>query len=492
LHPWEGHSVAQAVGIILQNCSKHTHEDADVARHWLLLVVCCSLLKPSTLIAADADSAELVKLAIGLFREPDKDLRALGFDQVRTDAKGEAATRAFAAELPKLIPEAQVGLLSALADRGDAAAKPEVLKLFAAKGEEPVKVAAVAALGKLGNADDVALLVAQLSKDSKNLTTAARASLTTLPGDKSSAAIAAALKSAPPELSVSLIEILAARRALDTMPALLEAAVSNVATVRQAAMLALGQLGSPAQIAGLAAGVLKAELGEERVAAEKALVSAAARVEDQEQRAKPLLTVLESAKEADRLALLPTLGRLGGATALKLIQAELAQTDSFHHAAGVEALGNWPNASVFDDVYEIATKDTCLDCRETALGSLIRLAPMTDGRPNDVRLAATKKVMDLCKSDEDQNKLLRRIQNIRAVETLAYAVTYLDKPANAQAACEAIVEMAHHRGLREPNKPVFDAALDRVIATSKDPVVIDRAQRYKKDQTWVRPKAGDQ
>jgi len=256
-------------------------------------------------------------------------------------------------------------------------------------------------------------------------------------------------------------------------------------------MLALGQLGSPAQVAGIAAGVLKAQPGEERIAAEKALVLAAARVEDQEQRAKPLLVVIESAKEDDRLALLPALGRLGGATALKLIQAELAQTDSRRHTAAVEALGNWPNASVFDAVYEIATTDTCSDCRDVALASLIRLAPMTDGRADDVRLAATKKVMDLCKADENQNKLLRRIQNIRTVETLAYALSFMDKPANAQAACEAIVEMSHHRGLREPNKPAFDAALDRVIATSKDPVVIDRAQRYKKDQTWVRPKAGD-
>lgn len=459
-----------------------------------LLAGCSLLLLTFFTHAADpkaADASELVKLAIGLFTDPDKDLRALGFDQVRNDAKGEAATRAFAEQLPKLKPEAQVGLLSALADRGDASAKPEVLKLLTAKTDEPVKVAALAALGKLGNSEDVLLLVSQLSNDSNNLKAAARASLTTLPGDNSAAAIAAKLKSAPSELSVSLIEILAARRALDALPAILEAARSSEASVRKAAMAALGQLGGPEQVAGMAAGVLKAQPGEERVAAEKSLVLAAARVEDQEQRAKPLLAVLESANEDDRLALLPALGRLGGAAALKLIQAELAQTDSRHHTVGVEAIGNWPNASVFETVYEIATKDTCSDCRDVALNSLIRIAPMTDGRADDVRLAATKKVMDLCKNEEDQNKLLRRIQNIRTVETLAYAMSFMDKPANAQAACEAIVEMAHHRGLREPNKPAFDAALDRVIATSKDPVVIDRAQRYKKDQTWVRPKAGD-
>jgi hypothetical protein len=56
-------------------------------------------------------------------------------------------------------------------------------------------------------------------------------------------------------------------------------------------------------------------------------------------------------------------------------------------------------------------------------------------------------------------------------------------------ACETIVELAHHRGLREPNKPEFDRALDKVMATSKNATTVDRAKRYKNNQTWVRPKA---
>jgi hypothetical protein len=42
--------------------------------------------------------------------------------------------------------------------------------------------------------------------------------------------------------------------------------------------------------------------------------------------------------------------------------------------------------------------------------------------------------------------------------------------------------------VREPHKDEFHRALDQVIEISKDPVVVDRAQRYKKGQTWVRPK----
>ena len=49
-----------------------------------------------------------------------------------------------------------------------------------------------------------------------------------------------------------------------------------------------------------------------------------------------------------------------------------------------------------------------------------------------------------------------------------------------------MVELAHHRSLREPNKVEFDRALDRVIQVSKEATDIERAKRYKRGETWVR------
>jgi hypothetical protein len=63
---------------------------------------------------------------------------------------------------------------------------------------------------------------------------------------------------------------------------------------------------------------------------------------------------------------------------------------------------------------------------------------------------------------------------------------YVDQPEFAQIACETIVEIAHHREVRDPNKAEVDKMLDKVIATSKDPVVVERARRYKKGETWDR------
>ena len=63
-----------------------------------------------------------------LLADKDKDIRGVGLEQVREQAKGAEATRQFAALLPKLGREAQVELVAALADRGDTAARPAVLE----------------------------------------------------------------------------------------------------------------------------------------------------------------------------------------------------------------------------------------------------------------------------------------------------------------------------------------------------------------------------
>ncbi len=90
---------------------------------WQLLV-----LAPLLVPVARADDA--VQTVINLVSDKDKDVRAIGLEQIRDEAKGAEATRRFAALLPKLPPDAQVGLLGALAGRGDASAKSTVLDMI--------------------------------------------------------------------------------------------------------------------------------------------------------------------------------------------------------------------------------------------------------------------------------------------------------------------------------------------------------------------------
>ncbi|MEO8498725.1 MAG: HEAT repeat domain-containing protein, partial [Planctomycetota bacterium] len=177
---------------------------------------------------------ELVELVTGLLADPDKELRALAFNQIRKEAKGEATTRKFAEMLPQLPTETQIGLLSALADRGDSAAAPSVRNLLAASPEETVRVAVIEALGALGGREDLDILLQSMSTGSQPTRDAARAALIRLPADASSAMVAE-LKESPVATRVALLEILTVRRAREAVPAMLETARDDDGTVREAA-----------------------------------------------------------------------------------------------------------------------------------------------------------------------------------------------------------------------------------------------------------------
>jgi hypothetical protein len=92
--------------------------------------------------------------------------------------------------------------------------------------------------------------------------------------------------------------------------------------------------------------------------------------------------------------------------------------------------------------------------------------------------------MGLASRDEDRKLILKRAEAVRTMDTLRWVASYLENPTLAQQACATLVELAHHRDLREPNKAEFDRLLDRVIAMSKDAVVVERAKRYKAGQTY--------
>lgn len=448
----------------------------------VLVSVICFFGSNSAALSQD----DVIELVIGLLTDADKDIRALAFEQVRSEVPGEAATKRFAALLSELPPDSQTGLLSALADRGDAAAAPAVRDLLAESKAETVRVAAIKALGKLGSADDLGSLLMLISKGTPGEQEAARRSLVVLPGSEVSAAMAAELNRASAPVRVTLLEILTTRRARNTIPSILAAAVDDDPTVRRAAMAALGQIAEPDHVAGMVQGVLKADRGRERDAAEKAVMLVCHRVGDPESWAKPLLDAMGDLSEPDRKILLSTLGRVGGPAALEVVEDLIRDTDPQRHEVGLRALCNWPDASVAFRLLELARTDEDPKHRRTALRALIRVAPLPDNRNDQLRLDLLRTAMVMCQEDADRLQVLDRAKAVRTVQSLRFIMPYLDQPRYAEQACLTVVELAHHSELREAHKAEFHRALDKVIETSNDETVIDRARRYKKGQTWVR------
>jgi HEAT repeat protein len=434
------------------------------------------------LLAADDPADQLVPIVINLLTDKDKDLRALGLQQVREQAKGAAATRQFAALLPKLAPDVQAALLGALADRGDLAARPAVLEMLKSSDGQ-VRAAAIRALGPLGATEDTALLIRSLAGAAAPEKGAAHDSLLRLSGDPVSQAIAASLAQVEPATRAELIAVLATRRATITLPSLLTAAEDADAGVRAAAMAALADLAGPEQVAEMVKGVLKAKAGAERDAAERAVMTVCFRIEDPNKRAEPLVAAMAKLTPDENTALLSTLGRVGGNTALKIVNAAIADGNPRRHAAGIRALCNWPDATVAAQVEGMIPTARDPDERTQLVRALIRVAALHDKRTDGERLAVLKRSMTLATTDEERNLVVKRCRTIRTVDSLRYLIPYLEQPQFAQEACASVVELAHHKELRVPNEAEFDRALDTVIRVGKDPDVVDHAQRYKKGET---------
>jgi len=455
----------------------------------LLAMACLSGgLRSGEATAAEAGPQNAVQMTIDFLARDDADYRSIGLDRVRYGVKGEEATRQFAGLLSKLAPARQRELTAALADRGDRAALPAVLALLQSASDGTVRVAAIHAIGALGAGSEVAVLTSLLAAADPEKS-AARRALTVVRGPEATALLVAATKQADPALRPTLIDILADRRATSALPDLLGLAVADDAAIRTAAMRALGKFGGPDQVPGIVQGVLKAVAGGERDEAERALVTVCTQSPRKEESATTFLAQFKAADEPSREALLPALGRVGGTAAIAIVDTLIANTDASQRKLGLKALTKWPDATVSDRLLDLLGKAQDPAERELLLGSLIRIAPLPDNKLNDAqKLELLKKTMTLCERDEDRKRVLERANAIRTVDTLRFVMPYLDDPNLAEPACLSVVELAHHRSLRDANKDEFTKALDKVLGMTKNEELVDRATRYKQGQTWERKK----
>jgi HEAT repeat protein len=435
------------------------------------------------LSAAEQTADPMVDVVVNLLKDSDKDMRAIGLQQVREEVKGPAATKQFAELLPKLPPDTQAGLIAALTARGDKAARGAILETLKSKDEQ-VRLASLRALGMLGEADDVPLLLQSLASKSEAEKKAALGSLGQIRGEGTDEKIVQALKAAKetPQ-QIELIQILDRRKAASAVPVLLDLAISDKSELRQAAMLPLGQLASADDMPKLVQGVLKAERGAEREAAEKAVMFVCERTKDAEKRADPLLAVWEKLTDDQKIILLPTLGRVGGQKALKAVEAAIAGDNAQRRDAGVRALCNWPDSTVIPQLLKLAKDSTNAGYRLQATRALPRIAVLRDSRTDADRLDLLKQIMSLATRNEERLLVLDRAKTVRTMDCFRYVLSYMDKPEFTERVCASLVELAHDRKLHDENKTEVDGVLEKVVSICKDADVVDTAKRYLKGET---------
>jgi HEAT repeat protein len=433
------------------------------------VIVLLVLLASGGAPAAEDSGDASFQLVAGLLGDKDRQVRAVGLQYVRAAAKGEAATRRFAAMLPNLPPDVQVELLGALADRGDRAARPQILALLSSR-EDPVRIAVVAAIGTLGDAADVRALVTVLASSQRPWQAAARQSLTRLRDPKTNAAIVALLPQTPPELRAALLDILAARNATDMVDTVLAAAEDPDHQVRLAALGALRVLADPGRTAAIVKLLRAARSDEDRNRAEAALVAVCGR--GGPACCAAIRSGMAGAAGPVRVALLRALARTGGGEVLKDVLAATRDDDPAARDEAVRQLAVWPERTAVPPLLAIARQAEPLRYHALAVAGLTRLAGPLPGQLADLALLA--ETLKLARRPEEKRAVLGVLGGIAAPEALALVLPAIDDAELADEASVAALGIVE----RLPKLEVARrrAVVQKVLARSQSPAIRARAE----------------
>ena len=202
-----------------------------------------------------------------------------------------------------------------------------------------------------------------------------------------------------------------------------------------------------------------------------------------------VLTALDRTKLPAE-AVLPLAGRIGGARVRARIDAGLASDDAATREAALAGLCHWPTAEVADRLAAMADKalgdSRTREAGRRALRAHVRLISLPSDRSAADTLAALQAAMRMSAAGDPEDRgfvLERTAAAVRTMPAVDWITGYLDGEGDGkyecQAACRALLSLAHHRFLRQPNAGRFDTILDRVALVTDDPALADRALRYK-------------
>ena len=360
-----------------------------------------------------------------------------------------------------------------LAARSEKAALPILTEAAKQTGNQDLRIRGMTAMATVGDRDSVSLLIEALGEETP-VSRAATSALSTLPTDLVDAAVLAAYKNSEPRQRAALSDVLVARRMTAAVPLLLELArVENDGALRSDVVFSLRGLGDETTLPKLVEIILVVK---DRTHSDKMQTTYLELAKKHENTVEPIIAAMKD--DASTVRLLPVLGRVGGKVALKKIDKAIAAENVDVRAAGIRALCNWPDASVADRLAKLAKDDKDKGVRTAALRAYIRVVSLKSDRPEEETLDMLKKAFQVAERPEEKVLVTERAGAVRHMQTLRWLVLLLDNEAVAQAACGSIVELAHHRYLRNPNRDEFAKALKRVIEIGKDAPTVDRAKRY--------------
>lgn len=366
-----------------------------------------------------ADPANAPAMIVAALNDPDQEISRVALGLARK-TEGKEITEALSKEVETAAPDQQAALLNVLAARGDKSAV-DAAKRLADSSDNAVAVAALRALGKLGDEAVAPFLVERATAGKGDVKTAAQESLAVLRGDKVDAVLVdLARKDGDAALRAQALRSLADRRAVSSRAAVLALASSKDGEVASEAVKSLRVLAAVDDVPALVDLLNSTEDGPQKDNISRTIVAVCERNPDTDKRADQIIAALDKAsKPEQQAALVAVLAEIGNKAALDTLRAKLDKASPEVRAAIIDAYATWPNAAPADDL--LALLKTPRDDKERArvFSGYIVLLRKDDIEPAAVVCARFAETAQLAKDKAEKRNVLSGVASIAAPEALA-------------------------------------------------------------------------
>ncbi len=397
---------------------------------------------------------------ISAFQSDDAQLPIAAAHVVRETA-GEPTLRGLAVALPGLPTDAQTLLIRALAERRARGALRAVTS--ACKSDDgAVRLAALEALGPLGNADSIPILLGAAVQGTEAEQAAARAGLQALQGEGVDKALTSHMSNANERETVEIVRALTSRDATDAVPTLLRTASSESREVRAAAVDGLSRLAGQEHISALVDLLGKVD-AEDRSRVRKMLVAVARRCQAEAQASREVATRLEAAEDDEtRASFLLALGELGDKSALPALRRAVEDPDDAIKRTAIVALSGWPTSEPAQDLLGVAREQGNPTHQVLALRGFVGMTQRDGSLGADRKLECYRTALGLAPNAAEKRRVLSALAEVKTLGSLELAASQVDDAQVREEAAWAAVTIAGelYAGHAEMVKPV----LERVVA----------------------------
>ena len=359
-----------------------------------------------------------VPLLLEQLRSTDEALFRLGLTVAR-ELPGREVAKAIADEVEVASPDRASLVLLALGDRSDAVVSPGILRAVSS-GPKPVRLAALAVVGRWGDVSSVPVLLAEAVKNDAELAAKAREALTRLKGEKIDAEIAAKLPKAEGKQLKILAELVGERR-ISATPALLAAVEHPDGEIRQAVLTALGATVNADGLPVLIAHVVQPKHPEDAAVAGKALKAASVRMPQREACAAQLAAALPKANLETKSVLLETLASVGGTKALAAVVAAANASEPELQDTASRLLGGWMTADAAPDLLTLAKTAKEEKYRVRALRGYLRIVRQFV-LPIEERAKMCAQALEIAQREAEQELAWTALERYPSAETLKVTV----------------------------------------------------------------------